>query len=280
MKKAFLIIVFAILIIPSVTFASWWNPLGWKIFRKTETKTQVLENRIRELEEKLANVASSTVATTTKEVHLPQKPKEKTSAPTPQQVAPAVNGPITSISVKPVIDYEALYSDVESKYYALRQKIDGDITAQQKIEKDGGIVSPTYINFLSKLRTTVNLDMRELNKFRNIVPKPSDKIIFYDTKYQQMLTQYGEERANSIIVINRASKLSVMTDAKDYIDQNKGKLAVEAIHIEAARRLDAFDRVFGSKYSEQFRVTKTRVETIEFADSFLLDLRLNKWLVD
>ena len=62
MRKVLLIALTA-LIIPQIAFAAWWNPFSWKVFQKSETKTQILENRVKELEQKLekkVDVASST----------------------------------------------------------------------------------------------------------------------------------------------------------------------------------------------------------------------------
>lgn len=64
MKKILIIILF---ITPSITFASWWNPLSW--FKQMEikndiNKTEILEKRIAELESKLNTNANSIVSTT------------------------------------------------------------------------------------------------------------------------------------------------------------------------------------------------------------------------
>jgi hypothetical protein len=63
-----LILLLTVLITPSVIFASWWNPLSWKIFQKTDIKTQILEKRILELENKL-NIATTTNSASTIEVN-------------------------------------------------------------------------------------------------------------------------------------------------------------------------------------------------------------------
>ena len=54
---------FGVFLIPQVVFAAWWNPFSWKVFHKEENKTQVLENRVKELEKKL-EVKASTTSTT------------------------------------------------------------------------------------------------------------------------------------------------------------------------------------------------------------------------
>jgi hypothetical protein len=76
-----------IIIAPSITFASWWNPFSWSIFRKADTKTQILENRIVELETKLNDIA-----TTSQNI----KEKNKIEITTPNVVTP-----VTAITVTP-----------------------------------------------------------------------------------------------------------------------------------------------------------------------------------
>lgn len=64
MKKYLLVLFLSALIIPQITFAAWWNPFTWKIFNKANTKTQILEKRVAELEQKLSSIATSTATTT------------------------------------------------------------------------------------------------------------------------------------------------------------------------------------------------------------------------
>ncbi len=63
-----------IIFIPQIAIAAWWNPFTWAIFNKAETKTQILENRIVELENKLKSVATTTVSTSTNVVILKVTP--------------------------------------------------------------------------------------------------------------------------------------------------------------------------------------------------------------
>lgn len=81
MKKLLPLLVLA-LIIPQVALAAWWNPTTWKVFKKTDSKTQILENRVKELENKLANTPTSTPSTQPPT----SKPDSKTSVSnTPSQ---------------------------------------------------------------------------------------------------------------------------------------------------------------------------------------------------
>lgn len=69
--KKIILIGLTILIVPQIVFAAWWNPFswfnGWSFGHKTDTETQILENRVKELEKKLDSMATSTtiVATST-----------------------------------------------------------------------------------------------------------------------------------------------------------------------------------------------------------------------
>jgi hypothetical protein len=95
------IFVAVLLLTPQVAFAAWWNPIswfgGWNFFHRADTQTQVLENRVKELEKKLENTATSTpvIATTTKAV-APAKVKV-TETPAPKKVVPVV--PVQPVTV-------------------------------------------------------------------------------------------------------------------------------------------------------------------------------------
>lgn len=56
MKKVVIIAFLAVFFIPQVASASWWNPLSWKIFDRTNTKTEILEKRIEEPEKNLKDI--------------------------------------------------------------------------------------------------------------------------------------------------------------------------------------------------------------------------------
>ncbi len=79
MKKISQALLVIVIITPSIAYASWWNPLSWlsrwSNLNKPENKTEILEMRIKELEEKL-NVSSN--ATSTNKVILkPETAKPK-----------------------------------------------------------------------------------------------------------------------------------------------------------------------------------------------------------
>lgn len=65
MKKYLSVFIFSALVTPSVAFASWWNPVSWFsnwTFQSTNIETQILENRVKELENKLESKNTPTSA--------------------------------------------------------------------------------------------------------------------------------------------------------------------------------------------------------------------------
>ncbi len=58
--KVLIVILVVCFIMPQIALASWWNPFSWgiwgkisQVFHRTDNQTQVLENRVKELENKL-----------------------------------------------------------------------------------------------------------------------------------------------------------------------------------------------------------------------------------
>ena len=80
--KILLLILVSILIIPQLVFASWWNPVSWfnnwSFFHPVSSKTQILENRVKELEKKLESASTSTTPSV----------KENSSAQTKTTIKP------------------------------------------------------------------------------------------------------------------------------------------------------------------------------------------------
>ena len=50
-----------VFLIPQVALAAWWNPFSWGIFKKIDPQTQVLEDRVKELEKKLEEVSATPI---------------------------------------------------------------------------------------------------------------------------------------------------------------------------------------------------------------------------
>src|SRR3989344_3839153 len=64
--KKILLLSFTVLVIPQIVFAAWWNPFSWfnnwSFSHKSNNETQILEDRVKELEKKLDSMATSTPA--------------------------------------------------------------------------------------------------------------------------------------------------------------------------------------------------------------------------
>lgn len=101
--KIFSIVLLALLI-PQLTLAAWWNPFSW--FKKpapvVDTQTQALENRIKELEERLEKTQIPLVTPTTT---ISETPKEMTTkkVPTEPKIEPKVVNAPQSVQIPPAI---------------------------------------------------------------------------------------------------------------------------------------------------------------------------------
>lgn len=56
MKKYFFALLLIVFITPSVVFASWWNPISWKVFKKKEIVPQVQVEKQKTPEEKISDL--------------------------------------------------------------------------------------------------------------------------------------------------------------------------------------------------------------------------------
>jgi len=126
-----LILLLIVLIKPSAVFASWWNPFSWKIFQRMDTKTQVLEKRIIELENKL-NIATTTNSaltikvndTTTPIINIDEKKdikkiKKNTSAP--KAAEPAAPSGLVPV---PGVNYDKYRDPVTGKIMTPTEWVD------------------------------------------------------------------------------------------------------------------------------------------------------------
>lgn len=92
MKKYISVLFLLVLIIPSIAFASWWNPFSWKVFNKKEVTPQIQievqktpEEKIGELQKQLDKLKNQeTNFNTTK---TPVKSTQKTSVATKVEVS-------------------------------------------------------------------------------------------------------------------------------------------------------------------------------------------------
>lgn len=233
-KKSLLLgVIFSILIVPQITLAAWWNPLSWfnkwTFSKPTEdTKVQVLENRIEELEKKLENKVSEiattteTIAATTTTTTPVLSPVKKTSnnqvlAPTqptkkpvvvPRQTPPQPIVPVAPlVPVQPVRDYKALYDDLQAKYVFMRDRtVDSQITRV----KEGNIQDASvwdYVKYLNDLYYKLD---NLLDKVGKRIPTEFD---FWKTTYDQIIYEYNNRSRNYNIALNEAKDILAIQEA-------------------------------------------------------------------
>jgi len=124
-RKIILILILA-LIVPQVALAAWWNPLswfdGWSFFKKNDSKKEILENRVKELEQKLeeSSQTSQLSAPSIQSITETREPKsveisaKRTTKQLNSIVPPPVNNTLSlEVEYKNlVIDYKKFESEV------------------------------------------------------------------------------------------------------------------------------------------------------------------------
>jgi len=215
-----------------------------------------LENRIKELEKKLETSTSSNAISPAVESK-PNKPIEKVTQP-------VVN--TKTQTTASVIDTEALYKDVVNKYTDFKSQVENDIATLKPMASPILIKRRDYMNNFS-----LNLDY-EMRGLNNLSSKSQQNLSFYSDKLIKLKDEYRSTLSNYLDEYNQAQEDSARKIVVDYIKINKYSLYLTAKHITAATMFDLYDRLFNTKYAEGFRLTKTQTETVEFANSFLLDL--------
>lgn len=223
--KFFILLLVISFVVPQITFASWWNPFSWgiwnNIFHKTDTKTQVLENRVKELENKLNDKSVPTSDTTktdkTKEgatTDSTQQPSQQPAKQSEQKSAQPIQQPAQQPDNK-TTGYKKTLTDRAIAIYS---------NAKARIGYSEGIVETleNRINALSaqivKNQSTINavstpalkLAMSDLNEYYN-----------NDISYCQIIKRsvsnndgFNSLAKDSISDANEIYSLNVISDAK------------------------------------------------------------------
>lgn len=251
MKKKIILIIIAI-IVPNLAFASWWNPFSWfhrqDVLPVEVSQTQILENKIKDLESKIEKMSASTtqiqiIATTTSPKGISNINKNTKS------LVKKIEQDVVETR-----DYKILYDDLIFKYSYLRdKKLASDIvvTAESEIKDTNNNIHLIYLN---KLQGTLNQDLNVIDK------RDPSTFDLYNQKYLQVIKDYGVEN-------DRYTKASVV----NFLKENQYNLYDTDMHIRAALILDSYDRAFKTKYSNTFKTLHTKQETVEFVNTFLLD---------
>lgn len=233
-----------VFIVPQIASAAWWNPLdwfnGWSFFHRTDTQTQVLENRVKELEKRLETTSTSTavVATTTEQSQTTKRPVQITPVvnvgaknTTPVIDVPVVKQPAPAQPAQPVKDYEKLYAELQAKYRDMR-----DITVHNAIVPLEELTSRTtiqsgYLSYLRALETQLNTDMNAIVKLNNVKPKQADIIEYYISRFAGISTEFSgqkiryqtnlaEENAAAIVTKQNAEQQAIQNAIQAKIEIN------------------------------------------------------------
>jgi len=133
MKKYFLVILLIIFIVPSIAFASWWNPFSWFngwTFHKEDSASQMQidtqktsEEKIIELQKQIDDLKKQqpSTSTTTKAPVVEKKVTPKVSIPAP--VEP---------TLAPALDYSKYTNPITGKIYTPQEY--ADVVAKQAMD--------------------------------------------------------------------------------------------------------------------------------------------------
>ena len=115
MKKLLFICLAVIFVAPQLASAAWWNPFSWfQSWKQEDQKTQVLENRIKELESRLG---SSTANTTAQPEKAPAISKKEESIPT--QKTPTAEPAIIKTTSANLYDEKVFVNEIGKNYNLL-----------------------------------------------------------------------------------------------------------------------------------------------------------------
>lgn len=260
MKKILILLVVGF-IIPQVTFAAWWNPFTWSIFKDKEDKTLILENRIQELEKRLEKTASSSPAVTVATTTTPSV--SKGSKIVPKAVDKVIK---SSIITEPIVSYDDRYNELLAKYVSFRDKtFNAEFTAIQNISNQNDI-QREYEKYLSGVRSVLKADTEKILSFFKVVPKTKALVETYESKFELIVQEYETKKnaysvnlGKAIEVDRKNTEAAQLLEKENYVNDIKVKIAeINLIHSQLAT----------------FKATYT------FADSSLLDFLNNPKKVD
>jgi hypothetical protein len=278
-NKISILILLFIFTIPQVVSAAWWNPLSWKVFSKKQIPPKV--EMINTSTTTNSNNISNTATTTNQSAEIEKLQAENEALKKAQNIntIPKINTTqiiktsTTQITTPPnttLKDYESVYQNLTVNYTSLRRIIIND---NNVVNESNGFndVGANYTKYLSTLLATVSSDIDELNKLRNITPKPSTTIDNYTSKYNRLINEYtsnkteyksylvqqsissaNEEVKNTILekqnyVKNINIKIAEMDQLRIQIDTLAGSSLISVLNV--ANKLDGELLFYSFKYA-------------------------------
>jgi hypothetical protein len=273
-------IILIILLAPSVCFAAWWNPFTWfsntTPTRSEDAKTKILEDRIKELEKRLEGISIVPIATSS--INIKATPTASPSSlekmeKTSTKISPKIeiddfqkksNYQVPKANINQSIltnDSHAAFLDLMTKYLNLYNKINSEreplIDSLSEIKNARSLYLASLINILKNEKSS-------LDKLSALKSPPLDAI----KNIEANINEVEEGYTNSFD--NYEKNLLA-----EYFKENRERLHLSYVHIEAANLLNLYDHKYGTRYGLEFRKTETPVEVKEFADTLIYDLELD-----
>lgn len=244
--------------------SAWWNPFSWN-FNRTNKEKEALEEKVKELEEKLDEVES---ATSTSVVN---KEKESSTAVTSKATSNSTLKPVVPVQTQTQNTANISVDELITKYTSFR-----DYVASEKsgLIKNSSLYSErNYYSYLEELLNRISADLGYLSTIKHWKQLPENIEQTYLYKFNKLETEHKSE-ATTYAVEREQNEISLAKQtAIDYIEINKYQLYETDIHVRAAQVLYLFDKLFSTNYAKEFELKKTQQETLEFANRFLIDQR-------
>lgn len=234
MKKILVSLAFILILasIPNLALAAWWNPLSWfskwtssdnSIHNIEETKTGILENKVKELEKKLENLSATTTATSTP---VSTSTSAKTAAkPTQQKTNTSVDDKHIKQTIDSTQKKQQNFSSTAASYYRSKAElIKKVISILQMTSTD----ADRYVTSIPKLVASAeNMASNSLDsKMQEIYTTIADTYSEHRAKIlanKQRIDSYIQQLNNVILDLNSsANKLEYtfipVSELKSHLD--------------------------------------------------------------
>jgi hypothetical protein len=241
---------FGMILIPTVALASWWNPISWfnnwQFFNKENSKTEVLEKKIEELENKLSDTKIS-------ELNIKEKEKQtvNTASTTDTKTKETLEQKALRLGIKPA--GKVLVGNEDTNYDKNSEEIIKDLNSKivslvmlAGIGKGSISVYEDAIQYNEKWKIDYAIDA-EMRNFADWAIK-----LYTDSNKD---TQYYVDWANGT--------MKILTKIRDDIKNSN-------IHDAYFRYLDANSEYVNIK-SESSKITEYIVERDNKIDKAILD---------
>ena len=225
-KKVLLLGFFGCLVVPNFVLAAWWNPLSWfnnwGFLGRTDTKTEMLENRIKELESKLEIGTATTVvevSSTTPYVKKEVKKIDQTYKST------AIQNTSVKTSVSIPRDYGSLFSTLEESVVHFRDTLVVNDINDVKLSDIQNSNQKDFLSYLDKLG--IQLD----SLLTNIIKKNSTEFDNLNNEYLRLFSEYKFNKTKYLNILN--------TDRSDKEEALKNSVEQQAsINEEYVRKIN------------------------------------------